>query len=67
MFRKLFPFIQTEHGVDKYALDVKHSARNIANRVSNIRLVVLDKVYTVKAQVQTDDGRHVLLEINLDK
>lgn len=59
--------MQTLYGVDKYALDLKHSSRSVGNRVSNVKLTIIDKVYTVTAQVQSDDGKHVFLEINLDK
>lgn len=59
--------VETEHGTEPYALEVKHTTRDAENQISKVKLIVIDKVYTVTAEVRTHDGRHLLLEINVDK
>lgn len=59
--------ITVEHGSDPYALKCKHSVRVSEPQTTAMSVKVIDKVYSVQAQLVRTAKQQLLVEIHLDK
>lgn len=59
--------LAVEHGDVPYALQCKHSVRAPLPQTTFLGVTVVDKVYSVQAQVVRTEKQQLLVEIHLDK
>lgn len=58
---------QVLHGTDPYALQLKHTQRSPLPQTSLMAVSVVDRVYSVQAQLVRTSRQQLLVEIHLDK
>lgn len=59
--------VNVEHGTDPYALQCKHSVRDSQPQITAMSVNIIEKVYSVQAQLVRTAKQQLLVEIHLDK
>lgn len=56
-----------EYGLIPYRVQVKHSERNVNERVSSAELKMADETYSVNANMNLDQPKQLFVEMHIDK
>lgn len=59
--------VQIEHGSDPYALQMRHSQRPPHPQITSMAVTIIEKVYSIQAQLEKTARQQLLVEIHLDK
>lgn len=59
--------LQIEHGLDPYALRMRHSQRAPHPQITSMSVSIIGKVYSIQAQLEKTARQQLLVEIHLDK